>query len=151
MTAAVETIDFDAIYKGITDRLKADKERRLLPAKIRVFDGDWNLRGYCKKENNASFQFIDNETGTGVLEMPIDIDGKPYYLSRWMADVHKRDTTNIHIAVDKDGARWDGRLDELLILKDEQGNRFVRAIFKHSYEELKHILAWSNPFACPPA
>lgn len=144
MTAAVETIDFDAVFADITERIQKEKERRLIPPLVRLWDGDWNLRGYVKRENSASFQYIDNETGTGVIEMPAD-----YYLSRWVVDVHKRPTTNVHITVDKDGARWGGRLAKAELIKDETGNRFVRATFRHDYEDLKHILVYANPFLPP--
>ncbi|KAA0016750.1 Gp37-like protein [Antrihabitans cavernicola] len=141
MATTVEEIDFDAVFEEITGRLKKEKERRLIPPLVRLWDGDWNLRGIVKRENEASFQFLDNETGVGSLDLPLD-----YFLSRWMTDVKKRATTNIHITVDKDGSRWSGRMEELLVIKDETGRKFVRALFKHDYEELKHILCWSNPW-----
>lgn len=146
MAAPVQTIDFDAVFKEITDRLEVEDEARLQPPLIQLFDGDWNLRGICKQEISANFIFKDNEAGTATLEMPAD-----YYLSEWAVDVDARQTTNIHMTMDKDGARWDGRLDELQADKDEDGRRIVRLIFKSSMEELHHILAWSNPFAWPPA
>ncbi|MFE2997933.1 phage tail protein [Nocardia sp. NPDC059246] len=143
-TATVETIDFDAVFAEITERILKEKERRLLPPLVRLFDGDWNLRGYVKKEYNAKFQFLANDAGVGQIEMPLD-----YYLSKWLVDVDGRQTTNVHITVDKDGARWSGSIDELLVVKDEQGKKFVRVTFKHDYEHLKHILVYSNPFLPP--
>ncbi|MGW0245050.1 Gp37-like protein [Nocardia goodfellowii] len=145
MATPVETIDFDAVFAEITDRLTKDKERRIQPPLVRLWDGDWNLRGFVKKEFNASFQFLDNDTGTGQIEMPLD-----YYLSTWMVDVDSRTTTQIHVTIDHSGARWSGCLDELLIIKDEQGKKFVRATFKHDYEHMRHILVYSNPFGWPP-
>lgn len=146
MTAPVETIDFDQVYADICARLEADKERRLVRPLIRIWDGDWNLRGTVTSEISASFQWLNNETGIGTIELPLD-----NYIARWMADFRKRNTArNINITVDKDGARWDGLLDELLVIKDDTGKRYIRAVFKHSYEHLKHILAWSNPFVGAP-
>ncbi|AXK86599.1 hypothetical protein SAMN05421776_11753 [Nocardia farcinica] len=144
MTAPVETIDFDAVFEEITERLKRDAERRLRPPLVRLWDGDWNLRGYVKQEYEASFQWLLNETGTAVIEMPLD-----YYLSRWLVDIDERQTTNVHITCDKEGARWSGSIDELKIIKDSEGKRYVRATFKHDYEHLKHILVYSNPFLPP--
>lgn len=138
---ATATIDYDAVFDQITSRLKAEKDQRLQPPVVRLWDGDWNLRGTCHQAISASFQFLDNETGTGTLEMPAD-----YYLSTWLADVDGRATTNVFVTMDKDGARWSGMMDELQVIKDEQGRRIVRVLFKHDYEHLKHILAWSNPF-----
>lgn len=139
--AVVETIDFDKVFGEITDRLERERERRLAPPLVRLWDGDWNLRGAVKQENSGSFQIINNDTGAGVLEMPAD-----YYLSKWLAAVDERKTTNVHITVDKDGTRWSGRLEELKSTKDNTGRRTVTAKFRHDYENLKHILAWSNPF-----
>lgn len=137
---ATATIDYDAVFEQITGRLAAERERRLAPPLIRLFDGDWNLRGTVHQVNAASFTFLDNETGTATLEMPAD-----YYLSTWLADVDGRATTNVFVTMDKDGARWSGMMDELQVIS-EPGKRYVRVVFKHDYEHLKHILAWSNPF-----
>ncbi len=134
-------IDFDGIFNEITDRLRKEKEERLAPPLVRIHDGDWNLRGIVRQEIAANFQYADNETGTGSLDMPLD-----YYMSRWIADVKGRGTTNIHITVDKDGARWSGRMDEFKIIKTDTGQKIMRVFFKHDYEELKHILCWSNPW-----
>ncbi|MDG3012452.1 phage tail protein [Rhodococcus sp. D2-41] len=143
MTAPVldPQVDFDAAFEQITEQLRGDQASRIVPPLVRLWDGDWNLRGICKRENSANFQLLDNETGTGALEMPVD-----YFLAKWAYQVKARKTTNIHITVDKDGARWSGRMDECLIVHNDKGERVVRILFKHDYEELKHILVWSNPF-----
>lgn len=145
MTAAVETIDFDTIFAGIADRITKEQDRRLLAPLVQLWDGDFNLRGVVKQENNASFQLIDNETGIGTIEMPAD-----YFLSRWLVDVDDRATTAVHVTVDKDGARWGGRMSKAELIKDENGQRYVRATFKHDYEEFKHLLVYSNPFVRRP-
>ena len=137
----VDTIDFDKVFGEIADNLRADEERRLRAPLVRLWDGDWNLRGRCTQENAASFQLVDNETGIGTLELP-----EGYYLSDWLVDVDARGTTNVFITVDKDGLRWSGMMDEFELVHDEIGRSFVKVIFKHDYEHLKHILAWSNPW-----
>ncbi|MDV6274099.1 phage tail protein [Rhodococcus erythropolis] len=134
-------IDFDTAFTEITNRLKAEEKRRLLPADVRLYDGDANFRGTVKRESAASFQYLDNETGIASLEMPLD-----YYLSRWIADIDSRGTTNVLIRAEKDGSRWCGLMDEFKIIKGDDGRKFIRVTFKHDYEGLKHILAWSNPF-----
>lgn len=136
----VQTIDFDAVFEQITAKIKAEAEERLIPPLVRIWDGDWNLRGICKQEIGAEFSFIDNETGVGMLEMPAD-----YFLSEWLAAADERPTSNVHVTMDKDGARWGGRMSELQVIDDDRGRR-VRVLFEHDYEELKHILAWPNPF-----
>lgn len=137
----VETIDFDAAFEGIAAQLREEEEARLIPPLLRLWDGDWNLRGIVKREISCSVKWLHNETGTAVLELPLDD-----YLAEWVIDVDARPTTGVHFTVDKDGARWSGFLDELQLHKTDQGTRYVRLIFKHDYDHLKHILAWSNPF-----
>ncbi|SUE07145.1 Uncharacterised protein [Prescottella equi] len=97
----VQTIDFDAVFEQITAKIKTEADERLTPPLIRIWDGDWNLRGICKREIGAEFSFIDNETGVGMLEMPAD-----YFLSEWLAAADERPTSNVHVTMDKDGARW---------------------------------------------
>lgn len=137
----ISDLDFDKVFADIVARETAENEARLQPAEVLLFDGDWNLRGRCTNENKASFQLLRNETGMGELELPLD-----YYLSEWLADVDARGTTNVHVIVNKDGGRWGGRMAELIVDKGSDGRKVVRAIFRHDYEELKHILVWSNPF-----
>ena len=139
--AVAPTIDFDSVFKQITDRVKDELEERLYPPLVELYDGDWNMRGVCNNENHAKFQILKNETGTAELELPLD-----YYLSEWLADVDARGTTNVHIRMEHSGARWTGRMNELIVEKNSDGRKVVRVIFKHDYEELKHILVWSNPF-----
>lgn len=143
--STVETIDFDQVFGEITDRLKADSKRRLHTPLMRIWDGDWVYRGEVHREITASFQVLNNETGIGQIEMPAS-----YYLSKWMTDVDGRaGHKNIFITVDYNGTRWSGMLDELEQYKDADGQRNVRATFKHDYEHLKHIIVYSNPFFPP--
>ncbi|MCW2092522.1 UNVERIFIED_ORG: hypothetical protein M2328_005802 [Rhodococcus erythropolis] len=141
---SVATIDFDAVFGEIRARLEDEREARLQPPLVRLWDGDWNLRGVVKQEISGSFQYIDNETGTGVLDLPLE-----YYLSKWLIDVEARSTTGVHVTVDKDGSRWAGRMGSCKIIKDESGRKFVRLMFRHDLEELKHLLAYCNPWLLP--
>lgn len=133
----VPEVDFDSVFNEIAERLQREKEERLAPPMVRLWDGDWNLRGIVRQEIAAKFQVIDNETGTGSLELPLD-----YFMSRWICDVDERGTTNIFVTVDKDGARWSGAMEEVQLDKQEDGKKVVRVLFKHDYEHAKHILCW---------
>ena len=135
--ATVQTLDFDKMFEEMTAGIETEQRRRLHPPLVELYDGDWNFRGVCKQEYNASFQWVDNETGIGKMDMPID-----YYLSEWLVDIDARPTTNVHVRVEKDGARWTGRMEELQVNKDDNGEKYVRVIFKSDYEELKNILCW---------
>ncbi|MFE2994280.1 hypothetical protein ACFXG4_05020 [Nocardia sp. NPDC059246] len=146
MTATTTTIDFDAEFAKIRERLEREDERRVTRPTIRLWDGDWNYRGDVWREISAKFQLLENETGIGTIELPAT-----YYLARWLTDHKNRPTANVHITVDHLGTRWSGFLDEVELDKDDDGQRVVRATFKHDFEHLKHILVYCNPFACPPA
>ncbi|PEH74643.1 phage tail protein [Nocardia sp. FDAARGOS_372] len=139
----VETIDFDQVFGEIDERLRKDQERRIRKPLVRIWDGDWNLVGEVHNEISAKFTLPENETGVGTIELPAQ-----YYLSKWLTN-HDDRLHNVHVTVDKDGARWGGMLDDLEGYKDDTGRRVVKASFKSDYEHLKNILAYSNPFLPP--
>ncbi|MEV6773905.1 phage tail protein [Nocardia sp. NPDC051030] len=131
--------DLPVIYAKARD-VKAERQARRVKAPfIRLWDGDWQLRGVCNGEITGHFTWLLNESGTGVLTLPYE-----HHLAQW-AISRTRTTQNIHITVDKDGARWDGRLSKSVVQQDEHGVTTVEMTFLHSYEELKHICVWSNP------
>ncbi|KZM69310.1 phage tail protein [Nocardia terpenica] len=144
MTATVATIDFDAVFADITARLKKETAQRISRPLVRLWDGNWVLRGEVRGEISAKFSLIANEVGVGTIELPAS-----YYLARWMTAHHDRSTQNVHVTVDRDGARWSGTLDDLELDRDDHGHRIVRATFKHDTEHLRHILAFCNPFLFP--
>lgn len=144
MVAVVEETPqevMDSVFAAMVKDAQEEFDQRLYPPLIELYDGNWNSRGVCTNENMATFQTLKNETGTAEIELPLD-----YYLSEWLADVDARGTTNVHVRMEHSGVRWTGRMDELIIEKRPTGEKVVRVIFKHDYEELKHILVWSNPF-----
>lgn len=141
--ATVETINFDAVFSEIADRLEAERERRLTPPLVRLWDGDMNLRGVCSQLNSASFQFVDNETGTGIIDIPFD-----HYLAKWIIATTER-KKNVIVTADSDGARWSGTMKRFEFIKDDTGRQFVRVTFLSDYEHLKNIVVYSNPFLPP--
>lgn len=145
MTAPVaDKIDFEKFNQQIEDMLKEEADRRRLPPEVELYDGDWNSVGLCGRVNSASFQFIDNEVGSAKLEMPLD-----YYLSEWAINVDGRATSDVHVRMEKDGARWTGKMEELKIIKDDTGNRYVQLLFKHDLQQLAHMVVYPNPFLPP--
>ncbi|MGW2662799.1 Gp37-like protein [Nocardia tengchongensis] len=137
----VATIEFDNVYAAITSREERARARRNQPPLIRIWDGDYVYRGRAENVIEASFSEMDGETGVGKIVLPVD-----NWLSRWIIDERNRKTENIHITVDRDGARWGGRMESFAVEKTENGPTVVRVLFKHDYEELKHLLIWCNPF-----
>lgn len=137
--ADLETLD--RIHAEALARREARAEKRRQPPLVRLWDGDWNLRGRVAGEYEGEFEWKLNDTGAGHLELPYD-----HHLARWACEFWRRRKQNIHVTVDKDGARWSGRCVEVTTTQDTSGVRVVSLQFLHDYEELKHIPVWPNPF-----
>lgn len=124
---------------------KAERERkRLAPPIVRLWDGDYNLRGQVAGERKLEFEFIENDVGTASIELPLD-----HYLARWVMDHKGRTKRNVHLTIDKQGARWSGCMDQYRVVRDKKGDAYIELLFKHDLEQAKHILVWSNPFLRP--
>ncbi|WP_405137511.1 phage tail protein [Nocardia sp. NBC_01388] len=133
--------DLPGIYCAAR-KVQADRQiRRFARPLIRLWDGDWVLRGLVTGEMSGSFIWMLNESGTGKLVLPYD-----HYLAKWATGTVGTSKQNVHITVDTaTGARWGGRLSKAIIKTDEEGIVTVELDFLHDYEELKHIDVWSNP------
>lgn len=118
---------------------RIDARRR--PPHIRIWDGDWNYIGQVADAIEARFQWKLNDTGEGSIKIPLDT-----WIANWIRDAPNRPRRNIHITMDKDGARWGGRLLSSEAIKEEDGQNYLLATFLHDFEELKHIYCWPNPF-----
>ncbi|AVP71350.1 Gp37-like protein [Prescottella equi] len=139
--APTSVADLERIYQDAIRKRRERREKRLERPLVRLWDGDWNLRGRCGAELSGDFKRVMNESSTGTLELPAD-----YYLAKWVMNPQKRSTENVHVTVDKDGSRWDGRMRSATIKKSATGQLTVVVTFMHSYEELKYFQAWCNPF-----
>ncbi|MBF6332369.1 phage tail protein [Nocardia transvalensis] len=152
MTAPAPTLTTDQAVIDRVERIYTDaitartarKQARTARPLIRLWDGDWNLRGICTAEYSAQFTWLLNETGTGTLELPAD-----HYLARWVMDPASRTTENVHVTADHMGARWSGRMRTATLRKTSDGHTSVVVTFAHDYEELKWIHAIPNPFLPP--
>lgn len=110
------------------------------PPLIRLWDGNFNYRGTVRDALETKFQWKLNDTGTGYIKLPADS-----YLAQWALNHWERPTKNVHVTMDKDGARWGGRMSEAKLVKSNDGTHHVELTFLHDYEELKHIYVWPNP------
>lgn len=124
---------------------KATREKKRLEAPlVRLWDGDYVLRGIAQGWRELEFEFIENDVGMASLVMPLD-----HYLSQWVMDHKGRFKRNVHITIDKQGARWSGRMDQYKVVRTKEGDTYVEITFKHDLEEAKHIVCWANPFLRP--
>lgn len=128
-------------WRAAYTKKKARRDKRLQRPLVRLWDGDWVMRGYCEAELSGSLQWALNNTGVAEIALPVG-----HYLANWALDPWGRPTQNIHLTADKDGARWSGRLQEARLRKDDDGRRKVVLTFLDDIEELKYIDVWPNPF-----
>lgn len=138
------TIDFGIEHSKLLAARGDERRRRLAPPLVRLWDGDFNLRGRVTRIISAEITEVNNDTGMAHLELPLD-----YWISEWVVNVDDRDTSNIHLTVDKDGIRWSGRMESFTVRKNEDGTGVLAMAFKHDYEELKHIVCYPNPWLPP--
>lgn len=136
--------DHQRVWNAVSDRLAAKEKARLAPPVVRLWDGDFNLRGQVAGERKLEFEFLENDIGTASIELPLD-----HYLAKWVMDHKGRTKRNVHVTFDKQGARWSGCMDHYRVVRTKDGDMFLEIVFKHDMEHLKHILVWSNPFLRP--
>ena len=136
--------DHQALWDLIAARKAAQEKARLDPPRIRLWDGDMTLRGEVAGERAGDFEFIENDTGTANLELPLD-----HYLAKWVMDHTGRAKRNVIVTFDKQGARWSGFMDHYTVTRDKYGDCYLQIKFLHDYEQAKHILCWANPFLRP--
>ena len=135
----------NAIWEATVAQEKRETLCRLEPPLVRLWDGEWHWQGEVAAEYMGNFEWKDNDTGSGVIEIPFD-----HYTARWIWDEKGRmargEKRNVHITVDKNGARWSGRLEDVTVDNREDGSVVLVARFLHDYENLKWYQIWSNAF-----
>src|SRR5487761_1518128 len=88
--------------------VRADRKRlRTTPPFVRLWDGNWGLQGVASMAISGEFKWLLNDTGAGTLTLP---DPSTCPLAAWATTRYGKTPQNVHITVDKNGARWSGRL-----------------------------------------
>lgn len=136
--------DHQRVWAYVDAKKLAREKSRLEVPLVRMWDGDFVLRGVASSWRELDFEFIDNDVGTASITLPLD-----HYLSKWVMNHKGRYKRNVHITIDKQGARWSGRMVNYRVVRTKEGDSFLEILFKHDMEELKHILVWANPFLRP--
>ena len=136
--------DSQALWDKIQDRKEKREQQRLKPPLIRLWDGDFNLRGVCAGWRSIEYDFVENDTGTATLQLSLS-----HYLAQWVMNFRGRAKRNVIITIDKQGYRWSGFMDHYKVVTTKGGDRYLEITFKHDYEQAKHILCWANPFLRP--
>ncbi|BBY34915.1 phage tail protein [Mycolicibacter minnesotensis] len=134
----------DDLWNLLQDR-RAERERtRLAAPTVRLWDGDYRLRGEVATWRSLAYEFIENDTGTATLRLPLS-----HHLAKWVLDFKGREKRNVHVTIEKHGSRWSGFMDYYKVVKTEGGDNYLEIAFLNDYEQAKHIYVWCNPFLRP--
>lgn len=136
----------EAIWQATLDADRADDHERRSQPLVRLWDGFWRLAGIVASEYRAEFTWVDNDTGTALLELPLD-DPLSAWVWQTRARLERGEGRNIHVTCDKaPGTRWSGHLHDHSVERREDGSLVLTLRFVHDYQHLKHYLIWANPF-----
>ncbi len=134
----------EALWKWALDRRAWMEAERLKPPLVRLWDGDYTLRGEVAGWRAIDYEFIENDTGTASIKLSLD-----HYLAKWVMNFRGRAKRNVHVTFDKQGSRWSGIMDHYRVVNTKDNDSYLEVVFKNDYEQAKHILCWANPFLRP--
>ncbi|WAA19673.1 minor tail protein [Gordonia phage Dalilpop] len=102
-----------------------------------IDDDPMGLEGYCNDFIGAEFDFAENETGPGQIEVP--------HNSRWAKIFANCDNENVFVHALVNGKWWTGRVDKCR--KRRKGKtRTVIAELVSDYVWLESMFCWPNNF-----
>lgn len=131
----------DNVYEQVKSEEAAMAKARQEPAFIRIWDGNWNQFAEVTTHYGVSFSFQNLDAGDASLTLPLD-----HPVAEAMLDPASWPTKSMYVTIDKDGARWSGRLENQTVSVDRAGEQHLEISFLHDYAKLKELLVWSNPF-----
>ena len=130
-----------SIYEEATKVLEAQEKRMRKEARVRLWDGNWSSSLEIGDFFELSFKFVRNDSGDLTLQLPLDSEA-----AELMMNPEDWPTKSMYITVDKDGARWSGRVVNSKTDVTFQGERYFELSAVHDYQKAKELLVWSNPF-----
>lgn len=105
---------------------------------IRVWDRNYDLRGFCNDYITATVEFARNRVGPGQIVVPGDSEWGPVMMRCWREVVP--------ITVDVNGKRWSGRVDTCERTWDANGLTYTATLVS-DYAWLQSIYCWPSPYA----
>ncbi len=117
-------------------------DSRIISAKqaemsIEVRRGLMALDGYCNDYVEASFEFTENATCPGHIEVPKG--------SKWASIFKRCDVENVFVHTFIDGEKWTGRVDRTRVIRKGKKKTVVAELVS-DYVWLEAMFAWSAPF-----
>jgi hypothetical protein len=133
--------DAEAVWQNTLSVRAAKNAARIAAPVIQLWDGDFNLRGAVAGWRDVDYEFIENDTGTCVLQLSLT-----HYLAQWVMNFSGRDKRNVIITIDKQGTRWSGFMKSFKVVSNRKNDSYLEITFLHDFEQAKHIYVWANPF-----
>lgn len=133
--------DPDQVFKDIKETERQFAAGRDEPARVRLWDGNWNQFAEVEVHYGLDFQFLNLDAGNATLTLPVD-----HAVAEALMDVREWPTKSMYATFDKDGARWSGRLINRAVEVNYKGEQYMELSFVHDYIKLKELLVWANPF-----
>lgn len=130
---------FDQIVASCEDEAQLRAAIQDTPPIIRIYDGDWRLRSVLAGYIECEFTWKYNDVGNGHIVLPIS-----HPLVEWLLDERCRPNRNIHIAVDKNGARWSGKVIDVNYGYSKSSGETLELICADDIAELQKIHVWPN-------
>lgn len=130
-----------SIYDDAMKTLEAQKKRMSEDAYVRLWDGNWSGCITINDFFDLSMKFVRNDSGDLSIQLPLDSEA-----AELLMDPERWPTKSMYITVDKDGARWSGRVVNSKTDVTFQGERYFELTAVHDYQKAKELLVWSNPF-----
>ena len=113
--------------------------------RVTLCDGNWVTRGDVFDAGSLVLPL--NEVGTITLTVPIDFeDRRRTWAAWWALEEEERGTRNIHLLLDKSGARVGGRMESATLKSGGDSGDVVVLEFLTDADELRHVHMQSNPF-----
>lgn len=134
-------VDLDSVFEQVKAAEAAIAAEKKEPAWVRLWDGNWNLFGDISVHYGVDFKFVRMDAGTATLKLPLD-----HVVAQEMMDPEGWPTKSMYVTIDKDGARWSGRVVAQNVRVNYTGDQELELSFIHDYMKLKELLVWSNPF-----
>lgn len=129
------------VYERITAKLKEEELSRREDPIVRIWDGNWELFSEVGGYLEIDFETLWNDAGTASFSLPLD-----HPVADKLLDSSKWPTKILYVTIDKEGARWSGKLVTCVVQEERTGKEEVEVTFLHDYIKLKELLVWSNPF-----
>lgn len=134
-------VDLYEVYETITRRLQREEEGKRQDPLVRIWDGNWKLFTEVQGYSALDFEFLKNDAGTASFSIELT-----HPVAELLMANEDWPTRSLYLTIDKDGARWSGRLVSCTVEEERTGKEELQVTFIHDYIKLKEILVWSNPF-----